>query len=234
MRLKAHGLQTLLVSISPFHNEFIPFKQVQSVIAACRQANIGTIPWITDFYSDLEGLNPNSTHAMAEFESRYGADYLPRLLGRYWIHMGGRALATFRPVLPNKTLEQILAGSQQGCIAELTDTSHFHIDLYGNYIPGLCSGLAIAQHDLGRHLDAQSYPFISTLARHGIKGLYDLARRDFGFTPFRPGYINKCDLCTDIRTSIVQRHSDHFPEFQPEGFYGRHSSSGKAASSGSM
>ncbi|MBW2707116.1 MAG: hypothetical protein JRD84_12515, partial [Deltaproteobacteria bacterium] len=33
-----------------------------------------------------------------------------------------------------------------------------HIDLFGNYIPGLCSGLAIAIGDLGRPLSNETYP----------------------------------------------------------------------------
>ena len=36
--LRQQGLRTLLVSISPFHNEYIPFTKVQGVIAACRKS----------------------------------------------------------------------------------------------------------------------------------------------------------------------------------------------------
>ena len=234
MQLRSQGLQTLLVSISPFHNEFIPFSRIKGVIEACRQTNINVFPWIADFYSDLEALASDRTHALEAYEKCFGKDYLKSILDRYWIHMGGRALNTFRSVLPIKTAEQIMDVTRGGCAGDLTDTSHFHLDLYANYIPGLCSGLAIAQEDLGKGLGEQKYPLITTLARQGIKGLYDLAHNDYGFKPKRSGYINKCDLCTDIRTFIIHHAPATFKDLQPPTFYGKHASSGKATSSGSM
>ena len=51
--LRQKGLQTLLVSISPFHNEQIPFSRVQGVIEAAGQVGVGIFPWISDFISDL-------------------------------------------------------------------------------------------------------------------------------------------------------------------------------------
>jgi MoaA/NifB/PqqE/SkfB family radical SAM enzyme len=53
VRMRQKGLQTLLVSISPFHNEQVPFSRVQGVTEAAKQAGIGIFPWITDFISDL-------------------------------------------------------------------------------------------------------------------------------------------------------------------------------------
>ena len=44
-RLKALGLRTLLISISPFHNEHIPFAKVAGVMRACRHAGIRVFPW---------------------------------------------------------------------------------------------------------------------------------------------------------------------------------------------
>ncbi len=38
--LRAEGLRTLLVSISPFHNAHIPFARVRGVIEACRETGI--------------------------------------------------------------------------------------------------------------------------------------------------------------------------------------------------
>ena len=232
--LRSQGLQTLLVSISPFHNEYIPFVRIKGVIEACRQTHMNVFPWIADFYSDLEGLAPDRPHALDAYVHCFGKDYLNTILDRYWIHMGGRALKTFRSVLPVKTAEQIIGLAQSGCARELSDTSHFHFDLYANYIPGLCSGLAIAQEDLGRGLDEQRYPLITTLARQGIKGLYGLAHNNYGFKPERSDYINKCDLCTDIRTFLIHHTPGTFKELQPSAFYGKHASSGKATSSGSM
>lgn len=218
-RLRAAGLHTLLVSISPFHNARIPFARVRGVIAACRRAGLQVFPWVNAFVRDLDRLGADRPHAMAEFEAAYGPDYLGRLPDRCWIHLGGRALDTFRRVLPSQALETVLARSPASCARALKDTSHFHIDLYGGYVPGLCAGLAVAMEDLGRPLPAGKYPLIDVLAAAGLRGLYALARDRHGFTPRQDTYLNPCDLCTEIRRFLFQRKKKAFAELAPDGFY---------------
>jgi hypothetical protein len=218
-QLRLKGLHTLLVSISPFHNEHIPFSRTQGVMDAAAKTGVHIFPWVAEFIPDLSGLDRPRPHALSEFEQRYGKDYLRGILGRYWIHMGGRALDTFRPVLRTKTLEHILRENSRGCARELTDTRHFHLDLFGNYIPGLCSGLAIARADLCRALPEEKYPLLTRLGSKGILGLYEMAIVDFGFTPSREGYINKCDLCTEIRHFLFNKEFNGSRELSPPGFY---------------
>jgi hypothetical protein len=142
-----------------------------------------------------------------------------QILQRYWIHLGGRALETFRPLLGKKTLQQIIAENPGGCASELTDTSHFHIDLFGNYVPGLCSGLAIFRDDLGTPLAKEKYPILMELFQNGIQGLFKFAEKNFAFSPQRSNYINKCDLCTEIRTHLVINDYNQSNEFKPNEFY---------------
>ena len=217
-RLRDAGLNTLLVSISPFHNARIPFSRVRSVIAACRRTGLQVFPWVNAFVRDLDRLGADRPHAMADFEAAFGPDYLRRIPDRYWIHLGGRALETFRPVMPSRDIETVLQHSPGNCAPALKDTSHFHIDLYGNYVPGLCAGLAIAMEDLGRPLPAGKYPLIDVLASDGIGGLYAMARDRYGYAPRRVAYLSPCDLCTEIRRFLVwQEHG--FTELAPGGFY---------------
>lgn len=217
--LKAAGLETLLVSISPFHNAFIPFERVRRVIAACRRAEVQVFPWVNAFVRDLERLGADRPHGMAEFEAAFGPGYLAGIPDRYWIHLGGRALDTFRPVFPADDVETILRRSPKSCARALADTDHFHIDLYGNYIPGLCAGLAIAMGDLGGALPEGKYPLLDRLAAAGIRGLYELAVQAYGFTPTRASYLSHCDLCNDIRSFLASHKGDHFPELAPGAFY---------------
>jgi len=186
---------------------------------AAAKSGVRIVPWVAEFTPDLSGLDNSQPHALSEFEQRYGKDYLRGILGRYWIQMGGRALDTFRPVLRTKTLEHILGENSGGCGRELTDTSHFHLDLFGSYIPGLCSGLAIARADLGRTLAEAKYPLLSRLCSKGIGGLYEMAVAEFGFTPSRERYINKCDLCTEIRFFLFRQNKVEFQELSPKEFY---------------
>jgi hypothetical protein len=138
---------------------------------------------------------------------------------RYWIHLGGRALETFRPLLGQKTFPQIIQEFSGNCFLELSDTSHFHIDLFGNYIPGLCSGLSISIEDLGEPLSAETYPILTALYHDGIRGLIRLAENIAGFSPQRELYINKCDLCTEIRSFLVQNDYHGSAELNPVEFY---------------
>jgi hypothetical protein len=217
--LRPKGLHTLLVSISPFHNEHIPFSRTQGVMGAAAKAGVRIFPWVAEFTPDLSGLDRSRTHALSEFEQRYGKDYLRGILGRYWIHMGGRALETFRPLLSTKTLEHILRENMTGCGRELTDTSHFHLDLFGNYIPGLCSGLAIARDDVGRPLAEDKYPLLNILNAKGTRGLLDFAAQEYSYKPRQAGFINKCDLCTEIRFFLVSKGYDRSEELAPGEFY---------------
>jgi hypothetical protein len=218
-RLLAAGAHTLLISISPFHNAAIPFARVLGVIEACRRIGMQIFPWVNAFVRDLNRLDQGRTHTMVEFEEAFGPGYLKRIPDRYWIHLGGRALKTFRSVYPTQSVDQILDNSPLSCARALGDTSHFHIDLYGNYIPGLCAGLAIAMEDLGRSLDANRYPVLDRLTATGIRGLYHAAATEHGYVPQRSAFINHCDLCTDIRLFLIRKEDVSFNELKPAGHY---------------
>ncbi len=213
------GVHSLLISISPFHNAFVPFIRVKEVIAACRRQGLNTIPWVNGFVRDLDRLDPHRPHAMQTFLTTYGPDYLERIPDRYWIHMGGRALKTFRGTYPSRSIDAILADSPRSCARALMDTSHFHLDLEGHYIPGLCAGLAIAMTDLGAPLPVGKYPLLDCLVTTGIRGLLELAADTYGFQPQRHQFLNHCDLCTEIRTFLIATAPGPFPELAPEGFY---------------
>ncbi|MBW1784616.1 MAG: radical SAM protein, partial [Deltaproteobacteria bacterium] len=215
--LKEKGLSALLVSMSPFHNEHIPFFKVKGVMEACRAVGINVFPWISDFYDEMDAFDDRKTHTLSDYEDRYGKDYLVKLPSRYWIHPGGRALKTYSRILELRPYEDIVSSDPGGC-RELTDVSHFHVDLFGNYIPGLCSGLAIHYKDLGDRISPDRYPFLHTLFRKGISGLLDTASTAYGFKPLA-GYISKCHLCFEIRRYLVRDKGIKAREFQPDGFY---------------
>jgi hypothetical protein len=214
--VKDRGLETLLVSISPFHNEYIPFQKVHGVIEACRLTGLAAFPWVSDFYQEVAAFDPSITHRLAEYQERFGADYLRQVPARYWIHFGGRAVKTFAPILETFDHAAILSRNRGGC-RELQNVSHFHLDLFGNYIPGLCAGLAIRRDDLGSPLTADRYPLLVRLHEAGIHGLWELAR-EHGFQASGT-YLSKCHLCLEIRRYLVMDQGLALAELAPRGFY---------------
>lgn len=214
--VKEYGISTLLISISPFHNEYIPFYKVKGVIGACQKAGVSVFPWIQDFYSEIDSLNDSRPHSLDEYCQRFGEDYIKNVPSRYWISFGGRAIQTYKDIFKRRDVEEVIEYSRK--CDELASTSHFHIDLFGNYIPGLCSGISIDIKDLGSPLDVNRYPLISILYNEGIKGLLRFARERHGFIPQRQ-YMSKCHLCLEIRTFLVNNTGDKYKELQPGQFY---------------
>ena len=217
-KLAAHGLETLLISISPFHNEYIPLYKTKGVIQACHETGLALFPWIADFYLDLESFDETATHTLEEYAGHFGDEYMENLPHRYGIVPGGRALETFRPYVKEQTIAELVEEKQSGC-PELAQTTHFHIDLYGNYIPGMCAGLAVRKEDLGAPLDPDAYPIITRLFEGGVGALLSWAAEWHGFRPSHNTYATECELCYEIRRYLTIDRAIGSPELQPAGHY---------------
>lgn len=229
--LAAAGVDTLLVSMSPFHNTFIPWRKVQGVLEACGEVGMGVYPWTEGLGADVASLDAEITHSLDEYEARFGPGYLRSIPGRYWVSPRGRALTTFRPFAGEQTAAAIVTEHDSFC-SELYDTGHFHVDLFGNYIPGVCSGLAVDVDDLAEPFDRQRYPFLATLTDGGIAALLSLAQAEYGFEPTRT-FSGKCDLCYEIRFHLVMQCGVQTRDLQPSGLYEQMAREGWGGSSAS-
>ncbi len=216
-RLQEHGVSTLLVSLSPFHNEYIPFSKIEGVILLCERTGMGIFPWVESFLPDLRRFNPEVPHSLEEYTAEYGADYIASIPSRYWVSFRGRALQTYKQYMRPHRYTDILEQNPGPC-RELFDVSHFHVDLFGNYIPGLCTGLSVAAGDLDGPLSPSKYPFLTALMTGGISALSAAAADEQGFSPSEE-YVSKCDLCYDIREYLVTERGMDSPDLQPAEYY---------------
>jgi hypothetical protein len=215
--LKERACNKIMISVCPFHNEFIPLVKMEGVMEACQNRNMDFFIWQEQYYRHLAALERHRTHSFEELNSIWGWNYLLKTGKRYGLTMNGRALDTFRSYLPHWKAEEIIEDNPKGC-SELTKTDHFHLDLFGNYIPHGCVGLQIKQEDLGKELPEETYPHYTTLARQGISGLYERTRKQ-GFIPREKGYVSKCDLCGHIRHFIMELSSGNFKDLGPTEYY---------------
>lgn len=212
------GLRTLLVSISPFHAEFIPFRKVRGVIEAANDVGLVVFPWIGEFAPEIAGLDLDRRHSLAEFTERYGEDYVPRLIERYSITLGGRAISTFAPWLRRAPVPEVMETAPRRC-RRLADVHHFHVDLHGCYVPGLCSGISIRVEDLGAALREDAYPILTRLHGGGVKALFEYASRHHDYRPDTTGYVSACHLCQDIRRFLVVEREVRSIDLGPRDFY---------------
>jgi hypothetical protein len=222
--LRAAGLSCLLVSISPFHNEFIALGDLARVIRVVIDVlgPEGLFPWHPGY---LPFLEKEGTKAPVPLEKYWRLFTTPEIIHQLtsvmYIHPGGRAAYMLAGHLERYPAETLL---QSPCSQNLPSPVHAHVDYRGNYLTGFCSGLrlgveaALSLPDLfEKGLDLRRYPALEMLLRGGLQALYTDALRQ-GYEPVRGGYGSSCHLCLDTRVFLYQQ-GFRFPEFYPDYLY---------------
>jgi hypothetical protein len=214
--LKAHGVHTLLISIDPYHNEYIPFWKVKALFQACSKVKMNVFPWQIEFWDELDAMDDRIVHSLDEYMRLFGQDYPLKVLSRYGINLKGRALETYKPMMRKQPFKRIL--EESGPCKLLSGIHHFHVDLYGSFIPQSCPGFSIPLKELANGADPGKYRIIYSLESVGIGGLTELAKKEYGFMP-KAEYAGKCDLCYDIRNYLVLELGLDLPDLKPKGHY---------------
>lgn len=224
-RLHDAGLPAMLVSVSPFHNEFVPFAFTRRAVETAKEVfgPHNVIVYLPQMYGLLARMPGDGTHSLSEFCRWAGieedSESIPQMYG---VIAGGRAASALRRCFTPRPAESF---ERHSCRGELMSTTHFHIDLYGNLFTGLCAGIVPAtMEDLHPDISAKTHPCFTTLCERGPYGLMERARTDHGFEPRPDGYVSKCDLCYDVRRSLVS-HGER-AELRPHSFYSLDSGAG--------
>ena len=221
-QLRDSGLPSILISVSPFHNEFIPFERVNRAVSIAQQiyGPYNVLIYTSYFYEQLKDYNPNDKIPFNRYLNTIGYENAAQsFVEHYGLIPCGRAASKLNFLYQRQPAE---AFSNNNCLAEFTNPEHIHIDPYGNYIASFCAGISLGDaRKLGaifEGIDIQERPILEILSASGVEGLLKLAQDQFNFHVSPEGYISKCHLCQDIRSHIVQI-TDQFEELNPVEFY---------------
>ncbi len=212
------GLPGVLISASPFHNEFTPFKRTRNCVEGARRVfGHGAFVWTDTIYRALDQLDDSVTRTCEEFLDAIGADDPTVLADSYPIKPHGRVVEAMRENYDAADIEQI---PTVGCGGMLESTAHFHIDPDGRLFTGSCPGITAARAD-NYHpaITAGSHPIYARLHSGGPRTLAAWAIDDYGYTPRDEGYISHCDLCYHVRCHLRSSAPGEFTELDADEFY---------------
>jgi len=222
--LKEAGLLCMLLSISPFHNEFISFDNTKKVFEEIVSVfgEEGIFPWHTGYFYFLKKVSPEKPVKLEDFFKNFSKEeILYQLTSVMYIQPGGRAAYLFSDYMDLHPPEMLF---KKDCSRNLSSPVHAHIDYRGNYITGFCSGLRIGKETaldmkklFNEGISLSDYPLLGMLAGGGLKDLYDFALAR-GYKPRPEGYVAPCHLCLDIRVYLYF-NDKKYPELYPDFFY---------------
>ncbi|MBG0786115.1 MAG: radical SAM protein [Anaerolineaceae bacterium] len=222
-QLRAAGMNAVLVSVSPFHQESIPLQRSLDGITAARTVfgAARVMVYQAEWLPELARYGLNEPVPLDRYREEYGqADAGLRFWMGFGLMGGGRAGYRLGGWIPRRPAE-VFRGRH--CLEELAFAPHSHLDLYGNFIPSFCGGISLGDwHDLPGLAEGFRQGQVGRLARiwmdSGPFGLFQLAKDEYGYEPLPGGYVDKCHLCVDVRSHLSKRNL--YPnELMPNGFY---------------
>lgn len=221
-QLKEAGLGRILVSCSPFHMEYTSIDRVRTALRAGRKVfGQNNVLVYTQYFKDqLDSVEGQRTYALEEYLEAVGRERASlEFASEYGLIPNGRAASQLAFLYEHHPASYFYGGT---CARELASPHHVHIDLYGNYIAGLCAGISLGD---GRDLDTlyqgadlEKRHVLQKLVQGGVEALSAWAREEYGFQESEDGYIAKCHLCLDIRRHLMGLN-EPFIELQPKAFY---------------
>ena len=220
--LRSAGLLAILISCSPFHAVAIPLIRTLRAIALAMDifGPHRVIVYLPEWLELISRFSKEGTVPLERYLNAYGEQPAGLMFwDGYSLISGGRS-GYHLGYLTDKQPAAVFAA--ENCRREILFAPVAHFDLYGNFIPGYCSGLSLGNwHDLDK-IRLSFYnrclpPLIERLISSGPYGLFMLAQDQFGYKELSGGYAGKCHLCVDIRKTLSE--SGAFSELNPAGFY---------------
>ena len=200
--LMKEGVESLCISIDPFHAEYVPYGAPLALAELCEKTGMGYFLWKQEFLPSFLNLDPHKKHSRQEMEKTISKDYIYKTARNYGIHYGGRAVnieREFGSLFPAENF----TGDNSPC-KNLLSTGHFHVDKDVYFIPPRCTGIRLPLEEAAFGIPENKYRAFEALYYGGIATLFKLGK-EYGFTPNPSGYPSKCNLCFHIRHFLSEK-----------------------------
>lgn len=214
--LRSLGVTTIMVSVDPFHIEFVPLERPIRLCRIMNEMDFDYFIWKDTYLRRFLRLrmDPTKTYTKEELQKILGKDYITDTASEYGIGMNGRALTIAGKIYPNRPAETWITSAP---CSSLLDVCHCHLDLYGNIVPSGCPGIAAEAEDyLNERIPPEKYPVMARLLRGGTAALYEYAKEK-GFLSSPEGYPTKCTFCYAMRDYL--RRNAPSDDLAPDEFY---------------
>ena len=222
-QLRDAGMDAVLISVSPFHQEAIPLQHTLNGIAAARDVfgHGRVIVYQSEWLPEMSRHDPQQVVPLDTYVAEYGQHQAGlHLWMGFGLISGGRAGYS----LGDYAIKQPASAFKgMRCSSELLFAQHSHMDLYGNFIPAFCGGITLASWfelaDMVRvYREGRFDPVIDTLIEGGPYSLFQYAQENYGYHDLEGGYAGKCHLCVDVRRHLVDQ-GVFVESFKPARFY---------------
>lgn len=214
-KLRELGVTTMMVSVDPFHIEFVPLERPVRLCRLLREMGFDYFIWKERYLRRFRSFDLTKKYSEQELSELLGKDYITETAAEYGVGMNGRALAIADQAYPRKPAERWITSVP---CTELMEPCHCHFDLYGNAVPSGCPGLAMEAEDyLNEALSPEKYPVMTRLYTGGTESLYEYAKEK-GFSPSEEGYPTRCAFCYAMRRYLAEEKTPS-PDLAPLCFY---------------
>ncbi len=199
-RLRDVGVDSLCISVDPFHAEYVPPSLPVRLSELCAKYGMGSFLWKQQYVNKLSLLDMNKAHSKEAFSSILGDDYIAKTANSYGINFGGRAVNIEEEYAKPRPVKELL--NDRPCYS-LTSTDHFHIDMHEKFVPPGCTGLAIPFNEMVNGVDGKKYPIFNALLNGGVKALFEIAVKEG--VKIEEFYTSSCNLCFKLRESLSEK-----------------------------
>ena len=202
--LKKAGINKLLISIDPFHIEYVPVGLPLRLAEICKNEGMGYFYWQEQYKHKLSLLDRDKIYTRTELEHSLSQHYIVETTNSYGLGIEtGRAINIGLEYMPKKPVSDLLTNSLP--CKHLLSTSFIHIDHNEKYVVPSCTGITIPLEDAMKGIPRGRYLVYETLVIDGIRGLIKFSE-GLGVM-IDDVYVSYCSLCFDIRHKLSMTKS---------------------------